>query len=467
MTAHTPPEILETDLSPLLLELAAWGATDYAKLDWLDAPPEHAVAAAHRLLAELDAFDASGRITALGREMMRLPLHPRLGRLLLRSVELGFPQTGCDLAALLSERDVFRSTRGEMCGLASHSDVSDRMEALQKWRAKSQKDDRLDLAALKNVERVVSQLVRLVKCPPAARRMNCDDDTVSRLLLAAYPDRLARRRSQGDASYLLVNGRGASLSHRSAVRNAEYIIAVALDGGSQVEAVIQLASEISEDILREERSCHIIRDSTVSWSDREARVAAVRQECLGAIKLSAEPFIPSDEIAVPVVLEAVRASALKLLNLDDRLLQFQGRMALVRFAFPGGGWPDISDAGLLNTLEDWLAPHLNGIRSAGKLAQLDVADLLKQRLDYRQQREFDELAPTHLTAPSGSRIRLDYSGESAGAGGQTAGAVRSGGRADGLSGESGCAAAPVITGRKADPGHQGSERVLERFLSPG
>lgn len=411
MTPHTPPEILETDLSPLLLELAAWGATDYSRLDWLDAPPEPAVAAARRLLAELEGFDDSGRITALGREMMRLPLHPRLGRLLLRSVELGCPQTGCDLAALLSERDLFRSTRGEICGLASHSDVSDRMEALQMWRVKSQKDDRLDLAALKNVERIVSQLVRLVKCPPSASRMKCDDAAVSRLLLAAYPDRLARRRSPGDASYLLANGRGAALSHRSAVRNAEYIIAVSLDGGSQTEAVIHLVSEISEDIIRSERSRHIIMNSDVSWSDREGRMVAVRQERLGAIQLSAQPFIPADEMVVPVVLAAVRTSALKLLRLDDRLLQFQGRMALLRSAFPGAGWPDVSDAGLMETLDEWLAPHVSGIRSAARLAQLDVADLLKLRLDYRQQREFDELAPTHLTVPSGSRIRLDYSGE--------------------------------------------------------
>ncbi|MBI5483766.1 MAG: ATP-dependent helicase HrpB [Deltaproteobacteria bacterium] len=411
MTAHTPPEILETDLSPLLLELAAWGSADFTKLDWLDIPPEPAVAAARRVLAELDAFDDSGRITPLGREIMRLPLHPRLGRLLLRSTELGCPQIGCDLAALLSERDVFRSTRGEMCVQVSHSDVADRLEAFRSWRAGQRSDERLDRTALKNIERVVSQLARLVSCQPVSKQLIYDDDVISGLLLAAYPDRLALRRASGGDSYLLANGRGARLSQRSAVRNAEYIIAVSLDGGSQAEAVIHLAAGVSEEIIRQERNGHIVADSKVSWSDREARVVAVRQERLGAIQLSTEAFIPSDEMAVPAVVQAVRASGLKLLSLDDRLLQFQGRMTLVRSAFPGGGWPDVSDGGLLDTLEEWLAPHLDGIRSAGKLAQLDVADLLKQRLDYRQQRELDELVPTHLVVPSGSRIRLDYAGE--------------------------------------------------------
>lgn len=411
MTPHAPPEILETDLSPLMLELASWGTADHTKLDWLDAPPEAAVTAARRLLVELDCLDGSGQVTSLGREVLRLPLHPRLGRLLLRSIELGCHNIGCDLAALLSERDIFRSAKGEFSSLVSHSDVSDRLEALQNWRSKGCKDDRLDMAALKNVERVVSQLHRFVKSSPNFSESGCDDSRISRLLLAAYPDRLARRRVSGVFSYLLANGRGASLSPRSMVRNAEYIIAVSLDGGSQAEAVIHLAASISEDIIRAERSSHLVSESSVFWNDREARLIAVSRECLGAIQLSSEPLMPTDEMSVPVVLDAVRASGLKLLKLDDQFTQFQGRMTLLRSAFPGGGWPDISNEGLLETLEDWLAPNIMGIRSAVKLAQLDVAAILKQMLDYRQQREFDQIVPTHLTVPSGSRIRLDYSGK--------------------------------------------------------
>ncbi len=411
MTPHTPPEILEADLSPLLLELAAWGNRGPSELNWLDPPPLSAVESARRLLVDLGCLDDSGHVTSAGHELIRIPLHPRLGRLLLRSVELGCPDVGCVLAALLSERDIFRFARGDVSQTSSHSDVSDRLEALQEWRMNCRKDDRLDLAAMKNIEQVVSQLSRFIGVQVASGQGKSDEAVISRLLLAAYPDRLARRRTAGSSSYLLANGRGAGLSPRSSVRNAEFIIAVSLDGGSQAEAVIHQAAEISEVYIRDERSRHIRVDSAVSWNEREGRVVAVRQEFLGAISLSSPHFKPSDESAVPVLLETVKTSGLKLLNLDDKLRQFQGRMALMSSVFPGGGWPEMSDEALLASLDIWLAPCLSGVQSAVKLAQIDISALLQQRLDYRQLQEFNAMTPTHLTVPSGSKVRLDYSGE--------------------------------------------------------
>jgi ATP-dependent helicase HrpB len=411
MTPHTPPEILESDLSPLLLELSAWGVRDPSSLNWLDPPPAVAMESARRLLIDLGCLDESGRVTSRGSELIRLPLHPRLGRLLLRSVELGCPGVGCDLAALLSERDIFRFARGDVNQASSPSDVSDRMEALQDWRANHRKDDRLDVNALKNIERVASQLARYIDGQVTSSQRKFDDDIISRLLLAAYPDRLARRRTADSSSYLLASGRGAGLSPRSSVRNAEFVIAVSLDGGSQAEAVIHQAAGISEEVIRQERAPHIRVDSTVGWNEKEGRILAVRRECLGSIVLSEAPFKPADEIVFPVLFEAVKASALKLLNLDDKLRQFQGRMALIRSSFPDCGWPDLSDRALMDSLEIWLEPYISGIQSAAKLSQLDIAGLLKQSLDYRQLHEFDKMVPTHLAVPSGSRVRLDYSEE--------------------------------------------------------
>lgn len=408
MIPHTPPEILETDLSPLLLELAAWGTADPLALRWLDAPPEASMAAARNLLVELDALDEAGRITSQGHKMMRLPLHPRLGRLLLRSQELHCESLGLDLAALLSERDFFRTSLTDRATLASHSDVSDRLDALQFWRKHGKVDERLDLAALKNVERVVSQLVRLMNSSSLTKQVPINDNLISRLLLAAYPDRIARRRNAGSEGYLLANGRGARLSSRSAVRGADYLIAVALDGGSQAEALIHLAAGISEDIIRDERSGHIINQTSVSWSERDGRAVAVRLERLGALQLSTEAFVPADEQLVPAVIEAVRNSGLALLKMDQTVRLLQGRIALLRSALPEREWPDYSDEALLAGLEEWLAPYLAGVQNTRKLAQLDVAGLLWQKLNYRQQRDLDQMAPTHLVVPSGSRIRLDY-----------------------------------------------------------
>ena len=411
MIPHTPPEIRETDLSPLLLELSAWGTADPLALRWLEQPPVAAMESARALLVELDALDAAGRITPQGHEMLRLPLHPRLGRLLLRSRELHCIHLGCDLAALLSERDFIRASRPDRAILASHSDVSDRLDALRTWRGHGKGAASLDPAALKNVERVVGQLARLVNSSQQKRQEAPDDDLISRLLLAAYPDRVARRRVGVSDGYLLANGRGARLSPRSAVRGEEYLVAVALDGGSQAEALIHLAAGVAEDIVRDERSGHIVRESSISWSERDGRAVATRLEKLGAVQLSSETFVPDASQLVPAVIAAVRNSGLALLTLDETVRSLQGRVNLIRSAFPGREWPDLSDGALLATLEEWLAPHIAGVNNSKRLAQLDLSGLLRQQLDYRQQRELDQLAPTHLTVPSGSRVRLDYAGE--------------------------------------------------------
>ena len=409
MAPHTPPEISVTDLSQLLLELAVWGINDPRQPDWLDAPPAAAVASACRLLVELDLFDETGRITHLGREVVRLPLHPRLGRLLLRSRELGCPDLGCRIAALLSERDLLRSSAGVL-PLMSHSDIDDRLEAFEKWRSSGRNDRNVDVSALKNVGRVVGQLRRLMAVSGAEVDFSGDRDCISRLLLAAYPDRIARRRPSG-GGYLLTGGRGARISDRSAVRSGEFIVAVSLDAGNQAEAVIHVAAEISEAVIREERSRHIRSETQVGWDDREERVIARNMQLLGSIQLSAETVVPAAAESVPVVIAALRAGRLSFLTLNDALRQLQGRLLLLRTVFSEREWPDVSDAALCIRLEEWLGPHLGGVNSAKKAAQLDIATILKQSLDYRQQRELDELAPTHLTVPSGSRIRIDYSGD--------------------------------------------------------
>lgn len=410
MVQHTPPEICVTDLSQLLLELAAWGVTDPLQLGWIDAPPVASQESARRLLVELDLFDDSGRITASGREVVRMPLHPRLGRLLLRSVELRCPGLGCRVAALLSERDLFRHIPGSLPPPTSSSDIADRLEALKRWQLSGRNEHRMDLAAVKNVERVAGQLRRFLGVTETGQYENGDDDSISRLLLAAYPDRLARRRAFG-GGYLLAGGRGARISERSAVRSADYIIAPALDAGHQAEAVIHLATEISEAVIREERAQHIRRETVVSWDDREGRVIGRRLERLGSLQLSAETVVPSAVQAVPAVIGALRASALTLLSMNDSVRQLQGRLILLHTAFPEREWPDVSDAALCDTLETWLAPSLEGVNSAKKAAQLNIAEILRNRLDYRQQRELDELTPTHLAVPSGSRVRIDYSTE--------------------------------------------------------
>ena len=411
MTLHSPPEICITDLSQIMLELAAWGVTDPAQLDWLDVPPVAAEDSARRLLIELDLLDNAGRITKLGREVVRIPLHPRLGLLLLRSQELCCSDLGCQMAALLSERDLFRSGVGFSPQQINNSDIADRLEALKYWRSSECNDRNMDLSAIKNVEQVAHRLKRFLAVPKTEIENICDNEQISRLLVAAYPDRIARRRAAGSDGYLLVSGRGARISGRSAVKAAEYIVAMSLDAGNQAEAVIHLAAEISESVIRKERYGHIWRESQVSWDEREGRVNACRLERLGSILLANEAVVPTAAQSVPVVIGALRASGLMLLPMNEAVSQLRGRLTLVRSTFTEQNWPDVSDEALSGTLEKWLAPHLEGITTAKKIAQLNIVNILRQFLNYRQQRELDELAPTHLPVPSGSKIKVDYNGE--------------------------------------------------------
>src|SRR5512133_2549122 len=410
MTPHAPPEILDSDLSPLLLELSAWGVNDPASLAWLDPPPAPSLAVARQLLVELAALDPAGRITPLGSAMASLPLHPRLARLLLRSQEIGCPGLGCDLAALLSERDIVRRTAPGSGGGGRNIDVCERLELLREWRISGRSDAAADIGALKNVERVSRQLLRLLGTDTRKNEARSDVALVLRLLLAAYPDRVARQRDTEAGSYLLANGRGARLASAGSVFSSMYCIAVSVDAGDQAEGIIHLAAALSEELLRDELKHLIVRKEIISWDAREGRVVAVRVENLGAVCLSSRPFVPDPAAVLPVVIEAVRASNLDLLTRNEAFLQLQARVMLLQRSCPGDGWPDLADAALLESLEIWLAPVISGVRNAQQLAAVNAVAALLSLLEYRQRQALEDLAPTHLVVPSGSRIRLDYCG---------------------------------------------------------
>jgi ATP-dependent helicase HrpB len=408
MTPHTPPEILDSDLSPLLLELAAWGVADPGMLSWLDPPPAAALAAARQLLEDLSALDGAGRVTALGGDMARLPLHPRLARLLLRSGELGCQDLGCDLAALLSERDIVRRTLGGNAGGRNITTVEERLELLWEWRRTGRTVDLADVGALKAVERVSRQLSRRAAGSPEKASDRSAPDHTCRLLLAAYPDRVAALRDGDGGRYLLANGRGARLASATSVSRIPLLLAVSVDGGDQSEGVIHLAESVTEELLRVELGQRIEERDEILWDTREGRIVAVRGEFLAAVRLSSRAFTPKPEALLPVVIEAVRTSKLGLLARNEAFFQLQARLLLVGQAFPGDGWPDFSDAVLLDALDNWLARAIFGVRNAQQLAVVNCAAVLLSLLDYRQRQALDELAPTHLTVPSGSRIRLDY-----------------------------------------------------------
>lgn len=406
MPPFSQPEMLLSDLTPLVLELAVWGVKDPKTLSWLDRPPEKAWESGLGLLQGLGALDRTGSGTPLGQAMVRLPLHPRLSRLMMRAQELGCVRLGADLAALLSERDIFR--RGPADRVIKEPDLTERVDMLGHWRKGNETSESVDLPALRNVDRVSKQLVQMVsEGPGKALNGAAAADVVSRLLICAFPDRVCKRREEAGGRFVLVNGKGVRLSPDSPLGNSPYIIAVNVDAGEKAEGFVRVAAPVTEELIRGECSSRIETVRRVEWDPKEGRIAAAVEERLGALLLSVRPFTPADEEAGPILCDAIRTTP-DILTFSKVARQFQGRVALVRRAFPEESWTDLSDERLFSRPEEWLLPWLGNIRSAHDLAGLNVLPALKAMLSWEQQRLLDERAPVSIAVPSGNRAALDY-----------------------------------------------------------
>ena len=409
MLPFTQPEILGSDLAPLVLELAVWGVKDPLKLAWLDAPPAAAWNSGRQLLIDLGALDRTGSVTTIGRAMARFPLHPRLSRLLLRSQELGCSDLGVDLAAILSERDLVR--KNAAAGIGKEPDVAERVHMLKQWRNSKEGDSRADPFALRAVDRTAKQLQHLLDKRTDPPKEGVDPGTLSRLLLAGYPDRIAKRRDEGGRVYVLSQGRGVRLSMDSHLVNDPFLIAVQVDAGMKAEGVVHLAAPVAEELVRSECAALIRSVRRVEWDRSQGRIAAAVEERLDAMLLSSRPFKPSDGEAAPILCEAIRTTP-GLLTFSKEARQFQARVGLMQKAFPAEAWPDLSDQALLSRPEEWLLPWLVNIRTAQGLGGLHILPALKARLTWEQGRLLDKRAPLSLPVPSGSQITLDYaSGE--------------------------------------------------------
>ncbi|MCX5828437.1 MAG: ATP-dependent helicase HrpB, partial [Deltaproteobacteria bacterium] len=301
MIPFTPPEILTSDLSSLVLELAAWGVTDSLALAWLDPPPKAAWEGSRQLLMDLDALDKSGAVTPVGRAMVRLPLHPRLGRLLLRAAESGRLHLGADLAALLSERDIIRRNHLDDRDLQGGADISERLDMLRRWRKEKQAPAGTDPYALRTVERAAQQLRNLAEAAAGETVQKSEDPAISSLLLRAYPDRIAKRRDEGGSRYLLAQGRGVRLPRGSGLIASPFLVAVHLDGGEKAEGTIHMAEPVSEEIIWREMSAHIETRRQVEWDKQEGRILSFLAERLGALSLTIRPFPAPDEEAIPIL----------------------------------------------------------------------------------------------------------------------------------------------------------------------
>ena len=401
-----PPEMLVSDLAPLALELAVWGVRDPGDLSWLDPPPGPAWESAKRLLLDLGALDSRGAVTPAGKYMNRLPLHPRLGRLLKRAAELGVPRLGADLAALLSERDIFRRGPSDSPGRERDLNVGSRVETLRKWRRQGELPGKADGWALRAVDRTSRQIRSLL---PDSPRLPDEEtaDLIPRLLLRAFPDRVAGRRAEGGSRFVLSQGRGVKAASLCGLEGSALIVAAQVDAGEKAEGIVHLAEPVGEDHLREELADRLETVRRVEWDRQEGRVVAILEERLGAVRISARPFAPAEEEVAPIWGDAIRSGSARIV-FEGEARQFQARVGLMSKVFPDEGWPDLSAEHLLATPEIWVIPFLKGVRTRAQLAALDLLPPLRALLSFEKQRLLDARAPASLTVPSGHRVPLDY-----------------------------------------------------------
>lgn len=410
LAAQTPPEILEADLAPLALDLAEWGTADAATLPWLDAPPAPMLDSARDLLQRLGALDDAHRITAHGRALARLPAHPRLAHLLLEAARRGEAETGAQLAALLGERDLLRGRTGR-AGEEGDADVATRLDAVFGRGGAAGAGAGLDRVALARLRRSAEQFERQMQGSAAggARRSAAPPVGAAGLLACAYPDRIGRRRDGDAPRYLLANGRGAAFAHADRLARSQFIVALDLDDRDR-EARILLAAALDRATLEEAAGARLRRAVEVEWSAREEAVVAREVERLDALVIDEKPLsrVPPDA-AIAAMREGLRQLGPDALPWTDEARAFCARVGLARrSALPGtADWPDLSVDALAADLA-WLEPWLEGVTRRSHLSRLPLLDALRLRLGAERCRRLDGWFPSHLTVPTGSRIRIDY-----------------------------------------------------------
>jgi ATP-dependent helicase HrpB len=396
MIAQRNPEMLEADLAAFALELAAWGSSE-TDLQWVTSPPATAMKQARGLLTNLKALEPGGigtKITSHGRAMHALGTHPRLAHLLLEGKRLGFAALACDLAALLEERDPLPRDAG--------ADAMLRLEVLRSWRM-NQGSSGANTNALKRIDQLAASYRS--KLEVQANQGVLEPLTVGRLIALAYPERIAQQRNGATDRYKLASGRGVKLPPQDVLSNDSWLVVAHLDAGSD-EGRIFLAAPIDpRDVQTESRD-------VIAWDARTGTLMAQREQRIGELVLETKPLanIP-EETRAKALCEAIRREGLEVLPWTDQTRQVQARAASLRIWRSDDDLPDLSDVALTDTLEDWLAPFLTGIRKRDDFAKLDLETALKSALTYQQAQHLETLAPSKMHVPSGSNIKLEYAAD--------------------------------------------------------
>ena len=433
---HASAEILHSDLSSLVLELANWGVTQVDEMQWMDLPPISATEQAKKLLQQLNAIDDRGKINAHGRDMLRLGTHPRLAHMMLAALKLDQAYHACLIASLLTEKDIFQASADTTVNKSA--DIHDRLNVLVHG---SSNHHGIDRQQCKRIIQTADDFFKRVKhcskatlnketpdnnkrCSNATLIKETPDNNISGVLLAyAYPDRIAKRRNGNEARYLLSNGKGAFIPPYFQHHLHDYLVVANLDA-KQGEACIYLAADISAEQLQEYFIDNIQYEETVEWNESAQRVEAKQTSRIGKIILQESILhdVKNTETQGAIqqcLMQAVRNTKLECLNWNAKANSLKQRVQFinhhlnnnpaVKKQFADQPLPDFSEQTLSDTLDEWLQPYLNNENSLKQCFRLDLYSLLLNQLSWEQQQLIKQLAPERISVPSGSAVNIDYS----------------------------------------------------------
>jgi len=385
---HRTPEIEETDLAPLALDLANWGVMDPLKLTWLTPPPRGTWMAAVQTLHELEALE-DGKITEHGKEIHGLPCHPRLAHMMLMAEEEELVGLAGDIAALLEERDPL----GREAGI----DINNRIEVLRTHRREGRKGGRFD-----RIEKIASSYRQLFDA-------EVDNDAfdpyeTGLLITYAFPERIAHNRPGNNAQFKLANGRIAMAGHKDDLAHEQWLAIANLDARDGMGKIFMAAPLNPRDLATRVKEVEV-----VEWDTEDGGLQASKDLRIGNIVLQSTPLSdPDPSRLLEAIINAIKKEGHTLLDWKEEVEQLQNRVLFLRKWNPSDGWADFSKDSLLMTNGDWLVPYLTDTKKPQELKKIDLYEVLLHSLDYEKQQELQRLAPSKMEVPSGSNIKIMY-----------------------------------------------------------
>jgi ATP-dependent helicase HrpB len=385
---HRTPEILEADLTSLVLDMAQWGIIDVTQLTWLTPPPKGALAQASDTLHQLNALE-HGKITAHGKKIHQLPCHPRIAHMLLEAQEHHSLELATDIAAILEERDPLPREAG--------IDINLRIETLRRFRG----EDRLG-----------KKFIRIEKVADSYRRMfNIEADNglidpfeTGLILSHAYPERIAFARPGNNAQFQLSNGKYAMVGHRDDLAHEPWLAISAIDARDGLGKVFMASPLNPRDLAPMVKEREVI-----TWDTKRGGLIATKDLRIGSIVLQSKPLPDPDESHLKqAISDAIKKEGEQLLDFNEGVHQWQNRVLSLRKWNPQDGWPEVGTATLLMTNATWLKPYLDGVKKPEDLKKIPLLEVLQHSLEYEKQELLNKLAPIELEVPSGSQIRLFY-----------------------------------------------------------